>query len=148
MPINPLTPPIRYEMEPYGAVDSLISPPQPIRGHPKYGGWKTPSCDPSMRPHGEWEGAVLLQYRFFRTSPRCLPIWWGVLLDAGHSVVLMGLPPGVLWSLDTVPAIAYPLGGFSGGVFRAIKFVARRVGVTSYCVKWRACVLGFPHHLY
>jgi len=68
MPINPLTPPIRYEMEPYGAVDSLISP-QPIRGHPKYGSWKTPSCDPSIRPHGEREGAVLLQCRLLAYLP-------------------------------------------------------------------------------
>jgi len=42
----------------------------------------------------------------------------------------MGLLPGVLWFLDTVPATAY-LGGFSGSMFHAIKLIAGRVRVMS-----------------
>ena len=36
-----------------------------------------------------------------------------------------------LWSLDTVPATAYLLDGFPGGIFRVIELVARRVRVMS-----------------
>jgi len=70
---------------------------------------------------------------FWRTAPKCLPpILWGVLLDVGHSVVLMVLLSGVLWSLDTVPTAAYILSSFSDGMSHAIKFIARRVGLMSW----------------
>ena len=57
-------------MEPYGVVDSLIPLLlHPVRGHPRYGSWGTPSRGSSMRPHGEWEGAVLLLCRLSEHLP-------------------------------------------------------------------------------
>lgn len=65
---------------------------------------------------------------FLNTGRRCLLlIWWGVLLGIGHSAVLMGLLPSVLWPLDTVPATTYLLGSFFGGMFHALRLVVGRV---------------------
>ena len=43
----------------------------------------------------------------------------------------MELLPGVLWSLDIVPATAYLLVGFPGGMFHAIRLSVGRVRVMS-----------------
>lgn len=68
---------------------------------------------------------------FLHTARRCLPpTWRGILLCDGHSAVLMGLQPGVLWSLDIVPATAY-LGAFTGGMFHGIGLIVRQVRVMS-----------------
>ena len=60
----------------------------------------------------------------------------------------MGLLPGVLWSLDIVPATAYLLGALTGGMLHAIRLIVRRMRVMSWSVTWKACVLGFSHNLY
>ena len=58
-------------------------------------------------------------------------IWRGVPLCVRHSAALMGLLPGVLRPLDTIPATAY-LGDFSGSMFRTIRLIAGRVRVMSW----------------
>ena len=44
----------------------------------------------------------------------------------------MGFLPGVLWSLDIIPATAYLLGGFTRGMFHALGLIVRRVRVMSW----------------
>ena len=101
-----------------------------MRGHPEHGGWETPFCYSWIRPHSDWEGAVLGLCRFLAHHPE-VPAAELVGRTARHWLFddTTGTSAwGSLWSLDAVHSTAYPL-CFSGGMFHAVKLIARQVRI-------------------